>query len=198
MTREPDEAGDLAERLIAAEPPDPTLRAEHEAALRALRERRLTPTQRAMGWLALPQYVALALGMGYRLATADPPEPRAWVVLQAVGVVALTGLGAWTAWVLVRRGGRVSRGDDRAMAWIAGVGLVALVLALFEVARSLDDPRAALRLAGVATVILVGGAFAALREQSRRQALESRARALALEVKLAELARAVAPGRPPR
>jgi hypothetical protein len=189
MTNDPDDAEAFAGRLIAAEPVDPALRARSEAALLALRERRLSPIQRALGWLALPLTAWLGLGTAYRLIAPGRPEPREWAILQAVAAVALLTMGGWTAWVLVRRGGRVAWADDRAMEWLGGIGLVALVLALFEVARALDDPRAGLRLAGVATVLLVGGAWASLVRRQRRQALETRAALLALELKLAARSR---------
>lgn len=184
----------FAGRLMESEPGNDELRRRYEGSKLALLERRLTPRQRrSKGWLGLPLLGLLVIGSGYMMA--NPAEPRELVVLDAVCAVGLLALGLWTLRVLVR-GGRVTWRDDQAMEWIGGLGLCALSLALFEIAGSLEDTRAALRLEWLGVVLLVGGAFGGLLERIRRSKLETRVKLLELELRVAELAQAVVPPSP--
>jgi hypothetical protein len=180
----------FAERLMKSEPGNDELRRRYEEGKLALMERRLTPWQRWMGWLALPVCGLLIIGCGYRLLMANPAEPRELVVLDAVSAVALLALSLWILRVLLR-GGRVTSRDDHAVEWVNGLGLCALWFALSELAGSLDDTQAARRLDGFATVLLVGGVFGVLLERIRRSKLETRAKLVELELRVAELAQAV-------
>lgn len=178
----------FAERLMKSEPGNDELRRRYEEGKLALMERRLTPWQRRMGWLGLPLYGLLIIGGGFLMA--NPAEPRELVVLDAVGAVGLLALGLWVLRVQLRRG-RVTWRDDQAMEWIGGLGLCALSFALFEIAGSLEDTRAALRLEWFSIVLLGGGAFGGLLERIRRSKLETRVKLLELELRVAELAQAV-------
>ena len=60
----------FAERLMKSEPGNDELRHRYEEGKLALMERRLTPRQRSMGWLALPICGLLIIGCGYRLLMA--------------------------------------------------------------------------------------------------------------------------------
>ena len=175
---------------MKSEPGNDELRRRYEEGKLALIERRLTHWQRRMGWIGLPVYGLLIIGGGYRLLKANPAEPRELVVLVAVGTVGVLALGLWILRVLLR-GGRVTWRDDQAMEWVGGLGLCALLFALFELARSLEDAHAARRLEGFSTVLLVGGVFGVLLERIRRSNLETRVKLLELELRVAELAQAV-------
>jgi hypothetical protein len=189
------DASSFAERLMKSEPSSDELRRRYEEEKLALTERRLAPLQRWMGWLALPLYGWLVVGLGYRLLTTDSAQPREWIVLEAVSSFVLLAFGLWIMRVLLR-GSRVTWRDDRAMEWIGGIGLCAMAFALFEIARSLEDARAALRLHGCITVLLVGGAFSLLLERIRRSKLEMRVKMLELELRVIDLAQAIAPPSP--
>jgi hypothetical protein len=180
----------FAERLMKSEPGNDELRRRYEEGKLALIERRLTPRQRWMGWLGLPVYGLLIIGGGYRILMANPAEPRELVVLDAVTVVGVLALGLWVLRVLLR-GGLVTWQDDQAMVWIAGLGLCALSFALFEIAGSLEDTHAALRLHFFSMVLLVGGVFGVLLERLRRAKVEARVKLVELELRVAELAQAV-------
>lgn len=178
----------FADHLVKSEPGNDELRRRYEAGKLALLERRLTPLQRRMGWFALPLYGFLVIGGGYRILMST--QPRELIVLDAVTAIGLLALGLWFLRVLLR-GGRVMWHDDRAMEWVGGLGLCALAFALFELAGSLDDTHAARRLEGFSTVLVVGGVFGVLLERIRRAKLETRAKLLELELRVAELARAI-------
>jgi hypothetical protein len=182
----------FAERLMKSEPGNDELRRRYEEGKLALMERRLTPWHRWMGWLALPVYGLLIISGGYRLLMllANPAEPRELVVLVAVSTVGVLALGLWIVRVLLR-GGRVTWRDDQAMVWVAGLGLCAVSFALFEIARSLEDPHAARRLEFFSIVLLVGGVFGVLLERIRRSNLETRVKLVELELRVAELPQAV-------
>jgi hypothetical protein len=180
----------FAERLMKSEPGSDELRRRYEEGKLALMERWLTPWQRRVGWLGLPVYGLLIIGGGYLLLMDNPALPREWVVLDAVTAVGVLALGLWLLRVLLRRG-RVTWQDDQAMVWVAGLGLCALSFALFEIARSLEDTHAALRMEGISIVFLVGGIFGVLLERIRRSKLETRVKLLELELRVAELAQAV-------
>ncbi len=191
-----DNASPFAERLIQIEPGDAALRRRYEEEKLALRERQLTPAQKAMGWLAMPVYAWLGLGLGYRLLASDVALPREWLVLEGVSVLGVLALGAWMLRVLLQKG-RVTWRDDQLMMWIGGGGLCALAFALFQVARSLDDSRAALGLLGCAGVLLLGGACSLILQWIRRLRLETQVKMLELELRADDLAREVADARRP-
>lgn len=196
----PSDPRSFAERLMNSESSDEALRRRYEEAKQALLERRLTRSQRWLGWLGLPVNGLLVVGLLYQFLTTKPSLPREWIMMEAVCAVGLLALGLWNFRVLLRAG-RVTWGDDRAMQWIGGLGLCALTFALFEVALSLDNARDALRLYGCVTVLLVVGTFSLLLEQMRRSKLEMQARLLELELRLAELSQMlthVSPGVPDR
>ena len=86
--------------------------------------------------------------------------------------------------------------DDRAMEWIGGFGLCALAFALSELAGSLEDAHAARRLNFVIVVLVVGGVLSFLLERIRRLKLETRVKLAEFELRMAELAQAVAPPSP--
>lgn len=185
----------FAEQLMQSEPGDDELRRRYEEGKLALLERRIPPWLRRMGWLTLPLYGFLIIGCGYRLLMVRPALPRELAALDAVSAAGLLALGLWLLRVLLR-GGRATWRDDRAMEWIGGLGLCALSLALFELAGSLDDPHIARRLAAFSTILLVGGAFGTLLERIRRSKMEVRVQLLELELRVAELARALPPPSP--
>jgi hypothetical protein len=175
---------------MKSEPGNDELRRRYEEGRLALMERRLTPWQRRIGWLGLPVYGLLIIGGGSLLLRANPALPREWVVLDAVTAVGVLALGLWLLRVLLR-GGRVTWQDDQAMVWVGGLGLFALSFALFEIAGSLEDAHAALRMEGFSIVLLVGGVFGVMLELIRRSKLETRVKLLELELRVAELAQAV-------
>jgi hypothetical protein len=185
----------FAERLVKSEPGNDQLRRRYEEGKLALMERRLPPIQRRMGWLTLPVYGLLIAGVAYRLLMANPPQRSEWIVLDVVSGVGVLALGLWVIRVLLR-GGRVTWQDDQAMHWIAGLGLCAVSFALFEIAGSMQDTHAALRLQFFSIVLLVGGAFAALLELIRRAKLETRVTLVELELRVAELTQAIGPPSP--
>jgi len=179
----------FAERLMRSEPGNDELRRGYEEGKLALMERRLTPWQRRIGWFGLPLYGLLVVLSGYMMA--NPAEPRELAVLDAVCIVGLLALGLWIFRAMLR-GGRVTWHDDQTMQWIGGLGLCALSFAMSELAGSLEDIHAARRLNGFATLLLVGGIFGVLLERIRRSMLETRVKLLELELRMAELAQAVA------
>jgi hypothetical protein len=179
----------FADRLMQSEPGNDELRRHYEEGKLALMERRLTPWQRRMGWLALPVCGLLIIGCGYRLLMANRAEPRELVVLDAVSAVGLLALGLWALRVLLR-GGSVTWQDDQAMEWVGGLGLCAVSFALVEIAGSLEDTHAARRLDFFSTVLLVVGVFGVLLERIHRSKLETRMKLVELELRVAELAQA--------
>jgi len=185
-----DDAATLGDRLIRVESEDAGLRRRYEEGTLALRERRLTPGQKALAWVGVPLDFALAAAMAYHL-WAGPAEPPGWSALLAVAAAGLTAIGAWTLHVLLH-GGRVPWRADRAfqaLAVAAGLGLAA---AAFQVARSLDDRRAALGMLAVAFVVAAGTGTGLAVEWMKRLRLEARIAALENELRLAELSRDVA------
>lgn len=185
------DSSNFAGHLMRSEAGSVELRRRYELGKLALQERRLNPAQRRLGWASLPIFGGLALGVGYRLLTGDAALPAGWIALEAACALGTLGFGIWMTRVLLG-GGRVTRRDDRAMEWIGGVGLIAVTLAFYEVASSLDDARAALRLHGVATVLLVGGVYGILHDRIRRAGMEARVEVLELALRLDALARSVA------
>ena len=185
----------FAERLMKAEPGNDELRSRYEEGKLALIERRVPPWLRRMGWFGLPIFGVLILGCGYGILMANHSEPRELVVLDAVGTLGVLALGLWLMRVLLR-GGRVRWQDDQAMEWIGGLGLCAVTFALWELAGSLEDLHTARRLQFLSTALLVGGAFSLSLERIRRSKLETRVNLLELELRVAELAQAVAPPSP--
>jgi len=185
-----DDATTLGERLIRVEPDDEELRRQYEERKLALRERRFTPAQRALGWIGLPVSLAISLALGWRLLTTETAEPREWIVLQAVSVAGLLAISAWTAHVLLR--GRATWRADRAFQAGAVVLACGLALAAFEVARSLDDHRAALGMLGFAVVVLAGAGCGLAVDHFRRVRLEMRVARLENELRVAESANPIA------
>ncbi|MDG3005132.1 hypothetical protein [Paludisphaera mucosa] len=184
----------LGDRLIQVEPQDDELRRRFEEGKLALRERRLTPMQQALGWMGLPLNFGLSFALGRRLLAGETGDPPEFVALQAVSVVGLLVIGAWSLYVLVR--GRATWLADRIFQGLAAALTCGLALAAFEVARSLDDPRAAMGMLGVAAVILIALGGGLIVERSRRTALETQVALLENELRVAELARDVAAARP--
>jgi hypothetical protein len=182
----------FAERLVKSEPGNDELRRRYEEVKHALMERRLTPFQRRMGWLGLPLNGLLIASVGYRLLMADPAQQSEWIVLDVACGVGLLALALWMLRVLLR-GGRVTWQDDQVMQWVGGLSLCAVSFALYEIAGSLEDTHAALRLHFFSIVLLVGGVFAALLERIRREKLEARVKLVELELRVAELTQAIAP-----
>ncbi|WP_165250585.1 hypothetical protein [Paludisphaera soli] len=181
----------LGERLIRVEPEDAELRRRYEEGKLALRERRLTPAQKAAGWLSAPLNLGLALLVVWRLGGAGPGMPPEWIAFHVAGAAGLLAVGGWTLHVLLG-GGRVTWRADRAFQVVGVVAVVALAAAAFEVGRSLDDRRAAFGMLGVAVVMLAGAGAGLAVEWARRLRLESRVAALENELRLAELSREVA------
>ncbi len=181
---------DFAAQLIKADSWNDDLRTRYEQQKLALVERRLTRVQQWVGWLSLPVYPALVVGVLYRRLTTGERDSREWLILEMVSAIVLLALGGWILWVLLRQG-RVTWRDDRAMEWIGGIGLAALTFSLYELARSLPDAKAALGLHEAATIILVLGASAIVFERVRRSRLETRVELLELELRYAELARQI-------
>ncbi len=178
----------FAERLIAAEPTDAALRRRYEQAIDATRERRLNRWQLGLAVLSLPIYVVLLFGLVRRLIATAGTQPREWLVLEAASGAGLLLLGLWLLRALLR--GRVTTRDDQAMEWIGGVGLAAMALAFSGIADAiaLEDPRAALRLHGVVTILLVGGALGIVLGRQRRLALAQQATDLELALLRSERA----------
>lgn len=83
--------------------------------------------------------------------------------------------------------------DLQAMEWVGSLGLCALLFALWEIAGSLEDTHAALRLHFFSMVLLVGRVFGVLLERIRRAKLEARVKLVELELRVAELALPIAP-----
>jgi hypothetical protein len=185
----------FAERLIKSEPANDDLRRRYEEGKLALIERRLTPWQRRMGWLSLPIFGVMIIGVGYRLLTALHTEPRELAVLVAVGAVYVLAMFLWVLRVQFRRG-RVTWQDDRAMEWVGGLSLCAMSFAMSELAGSLDDTHVAQRLEWLSIVFLGGGAFAGLFERIRRAKLEMQVKLMELELRMAELVQAGVPPLP--
>ena len=185
----------FADRLMNSEPSSAELRRRYREGALALVERRLTPWQRRIGWLSLALNGGLIVGLAHRSATAGAAEPRAWLELDAAIAVGLLAMGLWTLRVL-RSGSRVTWRDDRAMGWIAVIGLGGLSFALSGVASSLVDVRLALGIYGAIALLMVGGGGALLIERFRRSNLETRVKLLELELRVSELSRTIAPPAP--
>ena len=186
------DASSFADRLMQSESSSDALRHRHEEKRLALTERRLTSVQKWMGWLALPLYIGLIGGLGYRLLTTNPSQPREWMILEIVCALGLLAIGLWILRVLLR-GSRVTWRDDRAMEWISLISLCGMSFAFFEIAQSLEDIHIALRLHGCITVLLVGGVISLLLERIRRAKLETRVKLLELELRLLDLAPSTSP-----
>ncbi|AMV37603.1 hypothetical protein [Planctomyces sp. SH-PL62] len=186
-----DDAPTLGECLIRVEPEDADLRRRYEEGKLALRERRLTPLQRALGWVGVPLNVGLALAVGWRLWTTGSAEPPGWAALLAASAAGLLAIGGWLFYVLLQ-GGRVTWRADRVFQVVAAASACGMAAAAFEVARSLDDRRAGFGMLGVAVVTLAGAGAGLAVEWARRARLETRVAALENELRLAELSRNVA------
>lgn len=184
------------ERAVDAEPA--SLRRRHEEAVRATHERRLNRLQRGLAVLSLPVYALLLVGLVRRLIATAGTQPREWLLLEAASGASLLLLGLWLLRALIR--GRVTVRDDQAMEWIGGLGLTAMVLAFYGIADAiaLDDPRAALRLHAVATLLLVGGALGLVVGRQRRLTLVQQATELELALLRSERAATDAATPPPR
>lgn len=186
----------FADRLLQSEPGSDELRSRYELQKRSLTERQMTPLERWMGWLGMPLYAWLIGGTVSRIWTNTEGLAREWLVLYGVSAAALTMLGLWILRALLR-GGRVLRLDDRAVEWICNIGLCAFVFALLGVAESLNDLRAAMRLSDCAVVFLLGGVINVVVARMRRARLETQVKLIELELRVAELTRAVAAITPP-
>ncbi len=187
----------FASKLMQAETTDSQLRHQYEQKKLALTERQLNPLQRCLGWLAIPMYAGLIIGVVYRMMTDGHSEPREWLWLPGLSAAILLALGLWTLRVLLRQG-RVRQQDDRLMELIGGVGLCLFSLALFEMAQSLEDVRVGVRLYVCAAVLLASGVISILFERARRWHLETEVRLMEVQLQVNKLSQAIQQATIPR
>lgn len=169
----------LRERLLAAEPENPALRAAYERRLRAMFEVPLSPTRR----VSLVVVLLAALGMAGLFAALLLTERVHWQIRTAFGVGAAFALG-WAAYSarILRRGTFRRRGDSTTAANMAFFFTIATAV-FFALARTGDLHPFVM----FGFLFVLPAAVVLLRTVVEQSELRTQERLLELEYKLARL-----------